>query len=688
MTQQGLLFPGDGAGARERKPTRTIAILARSASKTHRLAIQTKISSNGFSILSERLEEWTLDDQDFLHEFLRDEAADDGDVDADREESEAAMARWIRRLTVGPIYVMVLERYRAAELWRDMMGPDLDEEDDDSSVLSVGKANGQTMASQGSALDSDGLPIPRTGLRAQYGAGALYGSPPWTAERQLAICFPELASPEALDALHAEASMLVVEDEPRMADRPGSVAGVGRDGSFVVREDDDIVYDEAGQAFDAHNGEPLELQSEILMDRSRESINASPETKRQQQKLLAALGQGSEGKKIFRARPLPASTMKASTQPRLSRAAALRMGIPLPEVPKRTASVDAASQESASHLGISGLPRAEVKLPRSLQKPSVAPRLNKAAVARTGGSVPDSSPTVPKTRKPIDFSSTPGHKRLSNSGPRPASLAAPSVAPRLNKAATARQSMGGGTALDVRPSPTRASSHASQSSDGTRNAPLARKPVDFSNTPGHKRHSMVGTGQLKSLQAPSVTPRANKASVARLAGGNMAPAESLSPSSSPAKTPQSRARAASALGTSRASLSSAPTSASETADKERKPIDFSNTPGHKRTSNSFSVASLQKPTITPRSNAAAARRLSVGGVGAAAALASSLSPSSVKPASRPASSLAVSGGGGGRPLSRMSSSGPHQDGAVHPSSTARSAQSRIAKAPPSSYRFP
>lgn len=684
MTQQSVPFPGApevgtasaaaGAGAGlagERKPTRTIAILARSASKTHRLAIQAKITSNGFSILSERLEEWTLDDQDFLHEFLRDEAADDDVADNEApgaaEANEAAMARWIKRLTVGPIYVMVLERNRAAELWKDMMGPDYDE-DDDAAVHS--------QAAQ-PTLDSDGLPIAKTGLRAQYGAGALYGSPPRSAERQLAICFPELASSEALDALHAEASMMA--DEQRTADRPGSVAAVGRDGSFVVREDEDIVYDEAGQAFDAHNGEPLELQSEIVIDRSNDT-DASVQAKLAAMSITAT-GAEAGGNKVFRARPLPASTMKASAQPRLSRAAALRMGIKLPDPPKRTPSTDAASQDAAANVGISGLPRADVKLPRSLQRPSVAPRLNKAAAARTGAS--DTSPTATKTRKPVDFSSTPGHKRLSTSGPRPASLAAPTVAPRLNKAAAARQSQGGAgavppTTTTASSSSARASSHGSQASSESKGAALARKPVDFSNTPGHKRHSMVGASQLKSLQAPSVAPRLNKASAARQGAGATAPsAASSAAASAAASTSPSRTRAASAMSTSRASLS-ASTTTSSPATKERKPVDFSNTPGHKRASNSFSVASLQKPTIAPRSNAASARRLSVGGVGNNAAASTSPAKGGA-PSSRPGSSLA------GRPSSRISSSGPHQDGA---SQHLSQSQSRSAKAPPSSYRFP
>lgn len=287
---------GKGEAIAHQLHTRTIAILAGVACKTHRLAIQTRITQNGFAILSERLEEWSLDsDEDFLSEFLRE------------EEQRVA---WMHRLTGAPIYVMVLERHRAVEMWQEMCGADLDEDEE-------------------GGVDDDGLPIQRTGLRARYGAGALYASSVKGAPRQIAICFPDLASLQAMEALHAEENV------------PNRYAAVGSDGGFLVREDEDIVYDEEGKAFDAHNGEPLELQQELVASVQSSSSPAVP--------------------RVFKARPMPSSTQKASIKPRLSKAAALRMGVALPEPPKRTLS-NTSSNDAA--LGISGLPRVGVTLPK------------------------------------------------------------------------------------------------------------------------------------------------------------------------------------------------------------------------------------------------------------------------------------------------------------------------------------
>lgn len=277
--------------------TRTIAILAGEACNTHRLAIQEHITQNGFTILSERVEQWSIkNDQDFLTEFLRD---------------EANMNLWMQRLTDAQIYVMVLEGQDVENGWLTLCGPDLDKEKEESS-----------------RLNEDGLPIVKSGLRARYGAATLYGSSVEGAPRQIAICFPDLASFEALDALHAEGE-----------EAPNTIAAMGPDGRFLVRDELDIAYDERGQAFDVHTGEAIDLQPG--------SVKAVAQTK------------STEGG--FKARPSPSSTKKPTIQPRLSKAAALRMGVTLPDIPKREVTKASASDEN---LGISGLPRANIALPK------------------------------------------------------------------------------------------------------------------------------------------------------------------------------------------------------------------------------------------------------------------------------------------------------------------------------------
>lgn len=579
-----------------RSATRTLAILTHSACSDHRSAIQAEITSKGFDILSERMEQWSSqNDGDFLHEFLRDPLASPNSNDSQNK-------TWMNALTDHPIYVMVLERNRAAELWQEMCGASKD----------------------------------NTGFRAQYGEDAVYAPSARLASRQIAICFPDLATAEALAALQLD-----------VEDAPNTIMATDSNGAFLVREDDDIVYDEKGQAFDAHNGEPLELQEELVISKEALASTSSDDHPR-----------SLEPQRVFKARPLPASHKQATSQPRLSRAAALRMGVALPEAPKKA--VSSVSSGDTSNRGISGLPKANVAIPKSLQAPSIAPRMNRSAAARTnkGGSVinnvqsaPSESGSSVKERKPIDFSNTPGHKRVSTGGFKLASLAAPAVAPRLNKAAAART--GGQLASASTQSTMRIPRPASVTTGSGSNkseSPTVRKQIDFSNTPGHKRASM-STSTLKSLQAPSIVLRGNRASLARV-GGNANDASSSSDrgSGTNGKTVQATNTTSQAISTGkenrsgRASVASARdtkvtsgrlsvasttrdsrinsgrASVSSTRDsRERKPIDFSNTPGHKRSSHSISIASLAQPLIAPRSNAAAQKRLSVGAAPSASA---------------------------------------------------------------------
>lgn len=292
-------------GARmHQMPSRTIAILAGVACNTHRLAIQAHITQDGFTILSERVEQWSIEtDQDFLTEFLRD---------------EEKMDLWMQRLTGAQIYVMVLEGQDAENGWLELCGPDLDDEEEEKEPR----------------LNEDGLHILKTGLRARYGAATLYGSSVEGAPRQIAICFPDLASFDALDALHTEGEK-----------GPNTIAAVGPDGKFLVRDELDIAYDDRGRAFDVHTGDAIDLQSE-----ARNALNS------------VAPKKSMEGG--FKARPSPSSTKKPIIQPRLSKAAALRMGVALPDASKREATKTTSNDES---LGISGLPRANIALPKVCQ---------------------------------------------------------------------------------------------------------------------------------------------------------------------------------------------------------------------------------------------------------------------------------------------------------------------------------
>lgn len=515
----------------------------------HRLSVESKLTSAGFDILLSRMEEWSYpDDGDFLNEFLH----------GHREE---VVSKWVERLSNQPIYLMVLERVNAVQTWLDLMGSDGDEvgksgngddddEDDDEGDFSFNSF-------------SSGTGIGGAKLRTIYGKHLLYGSvSPQQAERQIAICAPELASPEAIAEL--ELSMCSIDD-----DDGGDEGEVGDDNSQILLAANDVLYNEQGQAFNAKTGEQVEIQEEIVHKEARNPSNASSSAGNASINSSGVRSPPTTTTAI-KARPLPPASLNTPRiQPRLSRAAALRMGVELPPVPKRTV---VAAPAPTGPVGISGLPKTAVAKPKSLAEPTVKPRANRASLARTGGGSSSGSSTTatspPAPRKEVDFSSTPGHrnKRSSLSAVQLASLRPPTIAPRTNKAAMARVSgVGGGAATTSHHA---RSASASLAATSGRTSPVKhaiavkqpgasaiapeRRPIDFSNTPGHKRASLSGTTTVAALAAPKIVPRTNLAAMRRLSHGGVAPSpQKLAASTAAAATnappAQLRARPASSL---------------------------------------------------------------------------------------------------------------------------------------------
>lgn len=329
---------------------------------------------------------------------------------------------------------------------------------------------------------------------------------------------------------------------------------------------DDIAYDENGRAYLAATGEPLELQEIARVD--------TPDEADDEEDIPSVQA------RTFRAKAVPASLHEPSIQPRLSRAAMLRMGIPLP--PKQERSHSVTSSASDKSIGISGLPKAPVPTPHSLAPPTVKVRMNRAAAARLYQTAAALAPE-PRVRKEVDFSATPGHKRPSL-GVHVAALDKPAAAPRETRASAARKS--GSRHEQLPPTP-----------------PRERKPFDFSTvrvlpcwwscgpcvltatqTPGHKRSAPVGPPPV-SLRQPAHAPRSNRAAEARKRKSLIS------------TVPMPR-------------VSTPDTSASPPRERERKEVDFSSTPGHRRASiqGLAPVPSLRPPLIAPRANSASNAR--------------------------------------------------------------------------------
>ncbi len=147
------------------------------------------------------------------------------------------------------------------------------------------------------------------------------------------------------------------------------------------------------------------------------------------------------GKRTFKARPVPSTISKPDIVPRTTKSAALRAGVQVEQKgrtsgPRSPISKDRLAQTFAN---VPGHKRSSTIAVASTAPPVVAPRMTKAASLRLG-----QTPVAPPVRKravtneekKATFDGVPGHKRRETISV--ASVKAPTVAPRLNKSAALR----------------------------------------------------------------------------------------------------------------------------------------------------------------------------------------------------------------------------------------------------------
>ncbi|KAJ7069700.1 hypothetical protein C8F01DRAFT_1113639 [Mycena amicta] len=146
------------------------------------------------------------------------------------------------------------------------------------------------------------------------------------------------------------------------------------------------------------------------------------------------------GKLLFKARALPSTHEKPDIVPRTSRAAALRAGLLVAEVDKLTPTVARAplskAQLAKTFANVPGHKRAESIAVASTAAPTIAPRMTRAASLRLGLPPPGPVKKAAGANGPATFEGVPGHKRRETITV--ASVQAPTVAPRLNKSAALR----------------------------------------------------------------------------------------------------------------------------------------------------------------------------------------------------------------------------------------------------------
>lgn len=142
------------------------------------------------------------------------------------------------------------------------------------------------------------------------------------------------------------------------------------------------------------------------------------------------------GKAPFRARPVPATNMPGAVQPRMTKAAALRMGIAIPKENRRH-SLDPNTFQKKYEGNVPGYKRNIIVQVASTAPPVIAPRPTRSSQLREG------KPTDVPRRQSLDiprgdtFQGVPGHKRRESLAV--ASTKPPTVAPRANRSAMLRQ---------------------------------------------------------------------------------------------------------------------------------------------------------------------------------------------------------------------------------------------------------
>ncbi|KAI0050372.1 hypothetical protein FA95DRAFT_1514107 [Auriscalpium vulgare] len=335
-----LVSPGSPMVA----PTRTVAIIKPHA-LDHRFDIEHRITEASFEIVKERQMEFDVEsDPDTLFELFGEDA---------------------NAFAEGPVWVYVLERRRAIEVWNTIMG------DPDPDVARRVSPNS---------------------LRALYGISAeqngIMGSPDVeTAEIQIASLF-------------ASSPPFPTSDLPEEYPGGGHLSGSLRSVSSA-------------------------LLASLRRDSTGGNSASSP-----------------NGKPVFKARALPATTHAPSIAPRTTRAADLRAGILPPDARAGPRAPPTKERLGQIFANVPGHKRAASIAVASTAPPVVAPRMTRAAALRLGQAPPEARPLRSRTTGAEPgaagktFDGVPGHKRRESIAV--ASTKAPTVAPRLNKSAALR----------------------------------------------------------------------------------------------------------------------------------------------------------------------------------------------------------------------------------------------------------
>lgn len=229
----------------------------------------------------------------------------------------------------------------------------------------------------------------------------------------------------------------------------------------------------------------------------------------------------------FKARPAPPSSSKPAIQPRMTKAAALRLGIALPPAtPRRSTTLNGPSPAAVA---AAPTPQASRATPRSLGQPAITPRLTKAAALRLGQPDPSAATsltTTPRVRQSISTAERAALDRArrqsalgtATSTTTTTTRGAKVVEVRMSRAALLRQG------LDASAPPPSSVNRAKGVITAGR-ASLSSSMSGPSTAAASGRPSTTGPGlgpvsaDLKALREPAIAPRMTKAASLRTGGG-------------------------------------------------------------------------------------------------------------------------------------------------------------------------
>ncbi|KAG8909941.1 hypothetical protein FRC01_006634 [Tulasnella sp. 417] len=511
--------------------SRTLAIIKGHAIRA-RFEIESRIAAAGFEIIKERQMGFHADDSG-VHGLFGDAAPS---------------------LSGEPVWIYVLERRRAVEVWKSLMGPEDPE---------IARAE---------APDC---------LRALYGQSiadnAVYGSPDNSmAELQINSIFVS-SPPFPVQELEAD-DVPPLELEHHAP--PSSHHHSGRSASSSVgsnQGDSSSRVDVKSKGFKAR-AVPLTTVIPSIVPKTtraaalRAGVDLpSPKRSPASKESIARTFENVPGHK--RAIAINVASVGAPTiAPRANRAQALRTGQIETKVDplKRTTARAPNSPERLKEIfaDVPGHKRRQTIAVASTAPPTIAPRATRASVLRTGQG--DTSP--PKSR----------------------------VKPRASTTGGPRPSTAGASTSSRTPKPLAEAPLVEEEPE-----PVVKNP--FEGVPGHKRSETI---EVPSTRPPSATPRINRSAALRMAqkeaaasgGSSKAPpsAFSMKPSHGSGEHSRSASQASVRQSLSQSTSTSVRSASVEPGQSQRSPS---------RTSTSTS----RPPSIVPRTNRSALLRRSMGG---------------------------------------------------------------------------